>query len=246
MHDMDDKNRNILQDVDVASDEYLRKGQDLSSDDRKAEMRKIQKMLQQTKEFGDEKVSIASECYELVDKQIRNLDEDLAKMEAEMREKSQFLATETEDEENETEEDNELEDNGNEKTSSKGRGRKKKAGRKSTPTSNSKKRKRKNVGLKVSTPLQNEFNEETLGKLSLQELKNLDMDNMDMPIDPNEPKYCSCQHVSYGDMVGCDNPECVVEWYHFKCVDLTTKTKGEWFCPSCITLISSNKETKIP
>jgi hypothetical protein len=26
-----------------------------------------------------------------------------------------------------------------------------------------------------------------------------------MDIDPNEPLYCFCQQVSYGDMVGCDN-----------------------------------------
>ena len=25
--------------------------------------------------------------------------------------------------------------------------------------------------------------------------------------DPNEPRYCLCNQVSYGDMVACDNPE---------------------------------------
>lgn len=28
-----------------------------------------------------------------------------------------------------------------------------------------------------------------------------------MPIDPNEPLYCFCKRVSFGEMVGCDNPE---------------------------------------
>lgn len=27
-----------------------------------------------------------------------------------------------------------------------------------------------------------------------------------MPIDPNEPRYCYCQRVSFGEMVACDNP----------------------------------------
>jgi hypothetical protein len=27
----------------------------------------------------------------------------------------------------------------------------------------------------------------------------------DEPIDPNEPVYCYCRQVSYGDMIGCDN-----------------------------------------
>lgn len=28
-----------------------------------------------------------------------------------------------------------------------------------------------------------------------------------MPIDPNEPRYCYCQRVSFGEMVACDNEE---------------------------------------
>jgi len=29
----------------------------------------------------------------------------------------------------------------------------------------------------------------------------------DMPVDPNEPTYCLCKEVSYGQMIGCDNPD---------------------------------------
>jgi hypothetical protein len=29
----------------------------------------------------------------------------------------------------------------------------------------------------------------------------------DMAIDPNEPLYCYCQQVSYGEMVACDNDD---------------------------------------
>jgi len=32
--------------------------------------------------------------------------------------------------------------------------------------------------------------------------------DIDMPIDPNEPTYCICNRVSFGEMVGCDNPDC--------------------------------------
>ncbi len=28
---------------------------------------------------------------------------------------------------------------------------------------------------------------------------------LDMPVDPNEPTYCLCHQVSYGEMIGCDN-----------------------------------------
>jgi len=29
----------------------------------------------------------------------------------------------------------------------------------------------------------------------------------DMPVDPNEPTFCLCKEVSYGQMIGCDNPD---------------------------------------
>jgi hypothetical protein len=32
-------------------------------------------------------------------------------------------------------------------------------------------------------------------------------DVLDMPVDPNEPTYCVCNQVSYGEMIGCDNPD---------------------------------------
>ena len=56
---------------------------------------------------------------------------------------------------------------------------------------------------------------------------------LDMPVDPNEPVYCVCQQVSYGEMIGCDNQDCPIEWFHFGCMDLHTKPKGKWYCPKC-------------
>lgn len=59
---------------------------------------------------------------------------------------------------------------------------------------------------------------------------------MDMPVDPNEPTYCICNRVSFGEMVGCDNPECRREWFHFECVGLSANPKGKWLCPECSSL----------
>ena len=36
-------------------------------------------------------------------------------------------------------------------------------------------------------------------------------DVLDMPVDPNEPTYCLCHQVSYGEMIGCDNPDVSTE-----------------------------------
>jgi len=56
----------------------------------------------------------------------------------------------------------------------------------------------------------------------------------DMPIDPNEPVYCYCQQVSWGEMVACDNNECQIEWFHYSCAGLKSPPRGKWFCKDCI------------
>ncbi|XP_019881223.2 inhibitor of growth protein 3 isoform X2 [Aethina tumida] len=55
------------------------------------------------------------------------------------------------------------------------------------------------------------------------------------PYDPNEPRYCLCNQVSYGDMVACDNEDCPSEWFHYPCVGITAPPKGKWYCPQCTT-----------
>jgi len=52
-------------------------------------------------------------------------------------------------------------------------------------------------------------------------------------VDPNEPVYCTCQRVSYGQMVGCDNEDCTYEWFHLDCVGLLAPPTGGWLCPDC-------------
>ncbi|XP_070784851.1 inhibitor of growth protein 3 isoform X1 [Enoplosus armatus] len=56
---------------------------------------------------------------------------------------------------------------------------------------------------------------------------------VDWTYDPNEPRYCICNQVSYGEMVGCDNTDCPIEWFHYGCVGLTEAPKGKWYCPQC-------------
>lgn len=55
----------------------------------------------------------------------------------------------------------------------------------------------------------------------------------DIPVDPNEPVYCYCKKVSFGQMICCDSDDCEKEWFHFACVGLTEEPKNEWFCPDC-------------
>ncbi|KAJ0970394.1 hypothetical protein J5N97_023271 [Dioscorea zingiberensis] len=52
--------------------------------------------------------------------------------------------------------------------------------------------------------------------------------DLELPVDPNEPTYCFCNQVSFGEMVACDNPDCKIEWFHFGCVGLKEHPKGKW------------------
>ena len=60
---------------------------------------------------------------------------------------------------------------------------------------------------------------------------------------PNEPTYCICQQVSFGEMIACENDDCPIEWYHFACVGLSVKNKvkGKWICPTCKKRESSRR-----
>lgn len=49
----------------------------------------------------------------------------------------------------------------------------------------------------------------------------------------SEPTYCYCERASFGEMVGCDGPNCEREWFHLGCIGLTALPKGQWFCTEC-------------
>lgn len=84
-------------------------------------------------------------------------------------------------------------------------------------------------------------------------------------IDPNEPRYCICDDVSYGQMISCDNnvsspylnnhrpycrtetdnmPQCDKEWFHLPCMDMTEddipSRRAKWYCPDCRTALGTD------
>ncbi|THG99853.1 hypothetical protein EW145_g7188 [Phellinidium pouzarii] len=46
--------------------------------------------------------------------------------------------------------------------------------------------------------------------------------------------YCFCDNVSYGEMIGCDQPGCEREWFHLVCIGLSEAPKGLWYCDDCV------------
>ncbi|GMS88705.1 hypothetical protein PENTCL1PPCAC_10880, partial [Pristionchus entomophagus] len=60
----------------------------------------------------------------------------------------------------------------------------------------------------------------------------------------DEPTYCHCNRISFGEMVGCDNEKCAIEWFHFECINIKVKPKGKWYCPDCRVEPNNSKQPK--
>jgi inhibitor of growth protein 4 len=140
-------------------------------------VQKMRGLHQECVTWGDEKMSLAIQAYDMVDNRIRQLDLDLRRFEQELATDPKFKES--------------LEklrgDNAGAKV---GSGRKKKA---------------------------------------------TNVSDLDVEVDPNEPLYCICRRVSFGEMIACDNDDCPIEWFHYGCVGFTdNKIPNSWRCPKCI------------
>ncbi|KAK8086673.1 PHD-finger domain-containing protein [Apiospora phragmitis] len=66
----------------------------------------------------------------------------------------------------------------------------------------------------------------------------------DGEIDANEPRYCYCNGVSYGEMVACDADDCEKEWFHLGCVGLKSapSSSTKWYCDNCKNRMKNGKK----
>ena len=60
------------------------------------------------------------------------------------------------------------------------------------------------------------------------------------------PLFCCCRDIEHGNMVCCDNENCVFLWFHFRCVGLTRTPKGRWYCPECKCLPQFKSRKTLP
>ncbi|XP_025412951.1 inhibitor of growth protein 5 [Sipha flava] len=247
MRDLDSRAQELMRSIDKLADDYLSNVKGYSVEKKNETMTSIQRQFDKAKEYGDDKVQLAIQTYELVDKHIRKLDSDLARFEAEIQDKA-INATRNVEENSQK--------RGRKKTKDKETKKKSASSEEETITKTSKKKQLKKGGAKTTntaptkTPSVNVVANPTNPTNSVAsvavEAGSLtgalvgagvahSAEVLDMPVDPNEPTYCLCNQVSYGEMIGCDNQDCPIEWFHFACVKLTTKPKGKWYCPKCIT-----------
>ncbi|OQR71175.1 inhibitor of growth protein 4-like [Tropilaelaps mercedesae] len=225
MRGLDSKVQDLLKEIDKESYNYIDNTANLTPSKRREATDKIGKMYTRVKELADTKVQLAMTTYETVDKHIRRLDTELVRFENKLKGK---LLSKT-----------------GKATATGAQGVREKRKRDS--------RKRTDSGMPGGQPRQRKKSKNTTTHdlvepdpmllPSLQSMTN-GGDVMDMPVDPNEPTYCLCHQVSYGEMIGCDNPECPIEWFHFACVGLNTKPKGRWYCPKCGPPPTAEKKRK--
>ncbi|GAA5985230.1 hypothetical protein JCM5350_004280 [Sporobolomyces pararoseus] len=56
--------------------------------------------------------------------------------------------------------------------------------------------------------------------------------------------YCFCHRPSFGEMIGCDAPDCKIEWFHLNCVGLKTTPEGSWFCSQCEPKVKAQQQSR--
>ncbi|XP_048880870.1 inhibitor of growth protein 4 isoform X2 [Brienomyrus brachyistius] len=209
MRDLDQRTEDLKEQIDSMAREYTANARTLSSEQKVSLLRQIQQSYSKCKEFGDDKVQLAMQTYEMVDKHIRRLDTDLARFEADLKEKQ-------------------IESTDYDSTSSKG---KKSESRLPKEKKVARTRSKVKNPEEDGSPKNGQKGEFSAPSVNFGNVHPSDV--LDMPVDPNEPTYCLCHQVSYGEMIGCDNTDCSIEWFHFACVGLTTKPRGKWYCPRC-------------
>lgn len=89
MRELDLRAQTLMKQIDEKSSDVMKSVKEsLGEEEKKSRLKQIQELFTKAKEFGDDKVQLAIQTYELVDKHIRRLDSDLARFEGEIQEKT--------------------------------------------------------------------------------------------------------------------------------------------------------------
>lgn len=92
MRELDTRAQGLMKQIDDNSTELMKctvsVKENISDEEKKTKLKQIQELFSKAREFGDDKVQLAIQTYELVDKHIRRLDSDLARFEGEIQDKT--------------------------------------------------------------------------------------------------------------------------------------------------------------
>ncbi|XP_037512516.1 inhibitor of growth protein 4 isoform X2 [Rhipicephalus sanguineus] len=87
MRDLDTRVQGLSKNIEKLSQAYMSNAKNYTAAERTEHLENVRKMFEKAKEYGDDKVQLAMQTYEMVDKHIRRLDADLARFEAELKDK---------------------------------------------------------------------------------------------------------------------------------------------------------------
>lgn len=241
LREFDQKHQEILQELDQYQNALQK---DLDAVNRKRILLQIQRALICSQELGDDKIEILQQIQDLIENKTRQLDTDYKNLDFGRDHENHIETNRTETQPERASKrsrrqrnhdsflrDDLLHERHHEKESTLSTISSLAGSSNSLPASNA-----VTSGSLNTTNINNSSN--TSGKKKKKKRKTKadrgrETSPIDPPIDPNEPTYCLCEQVSFGEMIGCDNDECPIEWFHFSCVGLTTKPKGKWYCPKC-------------
>lgn len=200
LRELDEKSLTLKGDCSSTADKYR---QAESHDEQYQLIQTLNDLQARRLLHADERITLANQAYEMVEKHIRRLDDVLEELAA--RPPTAAAPTTT-------------------------NRKKKRTNSMNDESTNQKKRRKLDKPLnQVQNKTSVKKKESTEMKNKIVEPIGLDH----FPIDPYEPRYCICNQVSFGRMVACDNPQCPIEWFHFACVKLEEEPKGKWFCEKC-------------
>ena len=186
MRELDEKAYKLENESIIVYHDYVVNVRKLSGHTRRTMKSSIANMQKQTSDLCEEKVKLAKSLSECLDNHIQKLDESLEEYEQSIVESLSKKNRKS----------------GSSPTSKSGKTPK----RVGKPTN-----KRHKPTLLTHSILKHSLpnSEETGTQMSNIQLLG---GRSDMPVDPHEPTYCICHNVSYGEMVGCDNPDCPIEF----------------------------------
>ncbi|XP_027194119.2 inhibitor of growth protein 4-like [Dermatophagoides pteronyssinus] len=253
---LDTRVHEFVDSAEDLSNKYVKDANQLSSNERNEYFNQIMEYMDKAQHLTDEKKELAHQIYNMVDKHIRRLDTELAKFDIEL----DSQGDDPKDNLPSSNSTNQTNTTLNKKKRTKSLSASAattatatsslSSSSSSTTTSNTKESKSstqkhsnndhhnhhhsdtENIPKKRQA-IDNQLLTTTMNGLTTKGKMITSTELMDMEVDPNEPLYCICHQVSFGEMVGCDDPDCQIEWFHFACVGLTSKPKGKWYCPQC-------------
>ncbi|XP_060844931.1 inhibitor of growth protein 4-like isoform X1 [Rhopalosiphum padi] len=193
--DLDSRVQELMRTIDKLSDDYISNVKEYTADKKREILTIIRGLFDIAKGYAEDKVQLSIQSYELVDKHVRKFDSGLARFGDEIQDKA-ISATRNIEE-------------------------------------NSQKRRCSAlchiiipmylaISLCVLLPEGHEkINDNPTNSVTSVTVETSSLTGalvgagiahsaevLDMPVDPNEPTYCLCKQVPYGEMIGCDNPDC--------------------------------------